>query len=199
MIFPRDIISMGNGCIAISLEKPKLKIGSPILKYRPLVTYNGQSWYASRLSYHLNVDAIPRRPRNKTDGLVLHSCDHNWCIEPSHLYLGTSKQNMIDRSNRNKSFRKNMSNSKIGNSNALEKHWELNEETKMKMSKSMMGNQNGKRREMNKNNHNNRVTAKAGSSQQSKLNTKGEIKKKIPRPITLPSVNKRSQHGKGAR
>jgi hypothetical protein len=31
-------------------------------------------------------------------GLVLHSCDHPWCVNPAHLREGTPSDNMQDRS-----------------------------------------------------------------------------------------------------
>lgn len=45
---------------------------------------------AHRYSYALNVDSIP-------DGLyVCHTCRFRHCVEPSHLYVGTAKENMAD-------------------------------------------------------------------------------------------------------
>lgn len=49
---------------------------------------------ASRLAYTLLVGKIPARK------FVLHRCDVPLCVRPSHLYVGTHKNNMEDRKNR---------------------------------------------------------------------------------------------------
>jgi hypothetical protein len=44
-----------------------------------------------RASYEIHVSPIP-------DGLdVLHKCNNKLCVNPEHLYLGTDKENWIDR------------------------------------------------------------------------------------------------------
>lgn len=45
---------------------------------------------AHRVSWQLNVGRIPTRK------LVCHSCDNPPCVRPSHLWIGTNKQNMDD-------------------------------------------------------------------------------------------------------
>lgn len=51
---------------------------------------------AHRYAYERYVGPIP-------DGLhVLHKCDVSICVNPNHLYLGTNKQNMEDKSTRNR-------------------------------------------------------------------------------------------------
>ena len=51
---------------------------------------DGKRYYAHRYSYMHNVGKIKR-------GMyVLHKCDNPPCIRPSHLYIGTKKQNTQD-------------------------------------------------------------------------------------------------------
>ena len=58
-----------------------------------------QVQYAHRVSYSLFVGEIP-------DGLdVLHTCDNEPCVRPSHLYLGTDQNNADDRVARNRTAR----------------------------------------------------------------------------------------------
>lgn len=49
---------------------------------------------AHRVSYFLTHGELP------DDSLVCHSCDNPICVNPKHLFLGTSQQNVQDRTNK---------------------------------------------------------------------------------------------------
>lgn len=51
---------------------------------------NGKSILAHRMSYLLYKGEIPKGK------LVCHSCDNSICVNPYHLWLGTSQDNMND-------------------------------------------------------------------------------------------------------
>jgi len=51
---------------------------------------------AHRLSYQIYKGEIPK------DLFVLHSCDNPSCVNPEHLRVGTSKENMRDKVQRNR-------------------------------------------------------------------------------------------------
>lgn len=60
-------------------------------KTRGLIRVNGVQIVAARLSWELSYGRIPGSLH------VLHECDHEPCIRPSHLFLGTAADNMIDK------------------------------------------------------------------------------------------------------
>lgn len=54
------------------------------------ISVDGQSARTHRISYELSRGPIP-------EGVfVCHRCDNRRCIEPSHLFLGTSQDNVSD-------------------------------------------------------------------------------------------------------
>jgi hypothetical protein len=61
--------------------------------------FNGDTWRAHRLAYTAFLGEIPK-------GLgVLHICDTPSCVNPNHLYIGTSKNNSEDMVRRGRSSR----------------------------------------------------------------------------------------------
>ena len=129
MIFPRDVIKVDK-CIAVVIKiwpnkgKPKL--------HGNRVVYKNRLWKASRLSFHLNIQHIPLRPKSLKRGLILHRCNNGWCINPKHLYLGTFQQNMIDMYNDKGDYIK----ARISASN---RRRICTEETRLKISNSNKG------------------------------------------------------------
>jgi len=65
---------------------------------------------AHRVSYFISIGNI------NNDLLVCHKCDNPTCVNPSHLFLGTHKDNAIDRVN------KGRNNSPTGDNHGLRKH-----------------------------------------------------------------------------
>ena len=53
--------------------------------------YKNKQMMAHRVSWFMTMGAIP------TGLLVLHKCDNPCCVRPTHLFLGTYKDNSEDR------------------------------------------------------------------------------------------------------
>lgn len=137
--FPKNAAELSSGCIAIIVNGCKIQTG----KY-PRVNYEGESWFASRLSYNLNVEKIPTHPPTNKECLVLHTCDNGWCINPNHIYLGTSSQNRKDLWDRNAKFSKERSKQLRKQNNRIFKGKHLSNLTKKKISIALIGNKNRK-------------------------------------------------------
>lgn len=77
------------------------------------IRINGKVISAHRLSYEINVGKIP-------DGMcVCHFCDNPSCVRPSHLFIGTLKDNNRDRAKKGRTFI--ASGQKNGNSKLTDK------------------------------------------------------------------------------
>jgi hypothetical protein len=59
---------------------------------------NGRNMAAHRLSYMIEFGEIP------TGMCVLHKCDNPPCVRPSHLFIGTNKDNVNDRTRKGRSL-----------------------------------------------------------------------------------------------
>lgn len=56
----------------------------------------GSHLSAHRVSYEQKFGPIPK------DKFALHTCDIKCCVNPDHIFLGTQKENMADKVNKNR-------------------------------------------------------------------------------------------------
>ncbi len=77
---------MTNDCIIFYGKKTKDGYGK--------VCINGKDILSHRAAFLLYKGIIPKNM------CVCHSCDNPACINPEHLWLGTHKDNMLDKANK---------------------------------------------------------------------------------------------------
>lgn len=63
------------------------------------MTINCKRKLVHRASYELYVGPIPKG-KGFHGTCVLHKCDNPACYNPNHLYLGTNKDNIVDKINK---------------------------------------------------------------------------------------------------
>lgn len=65
----------------------------------PLISSNGRMVLAHRAVYEIHYGVPPGAM------MVCHKCDNTYCVNPSHLFLGTALDNNRDRSRKGRSAR----------------------------------------------------------------------------------------------
>lgn len=105
------------------VEKTKtcwLWIGAKIGSKYGVIKVNQKNILAHRFSWELHRGEIPEG--EGFHGIcVLHSCDNRNCVNPKHLFLGTQKDNMIDKVKKKRQAKGN----KIRNSKLSKKDVQL--------------------------------------------------------------------------
>jgi hypothetical protein len=59
---------------------------------------NGKSQAAHRVSYEIHIGKI------KKGMVICHHCDNPCCVNPAHLFMGTQKENLLDRKEKGRSI-----------------------------------------------------------------------------------------------
>jgi hypothetical protein len=72
-------------------------------------------YFAHRVSYEQKYGSIPNGK------MALHHCDVRCCINPDHIFLGTQKENMLDKVSKNRQAKGiKHGNAKLTDSQAIE-------------------------------------------------------------------------------
>jgi len=94
------------------------------------VHFRGSQWRAHRLVYSIIKGPIPHGTN------VLHSCDNPKCINASHLFLGTQKENMQDKINKNRDHNKRKTHCSNGHEFTHENTYKWRNERKCRQCRS---------------------------------------------------------------
>lgn len=93
-------ISYGSGDACWEFSGPR-RSWHPNVRGHRLAVIDGEHWAAHRYTWTITYGPIPA-------GLyVCHKCDNPPCLRPSHLFLGTARDNILDciRKGRHKPYR----------------------------------------------------------------------------------------------
>ena len=104
-VYDRDVFSVGNRKRFWS--KVDIKDENSCWEWKGTLHYTGYGLFkvnrkmftASRLSWILSKGDIPK------GFFTCHKCDNPKCVNPSHLFLGTPKDNNKDRAKKGRSFK----------------------------------------------------------------------------------------------
>lgn len=86
-------------------------LGSVVRQGRGTIWLNGKTTLASHLSL-----ALVNRPRPFEMAMACHSCDQPNCVNPSHLWWGTNRQNILDASSKGRLSGQQLTHCKKGHS-----------------------------------------------------------------------------------